>query len=41
MIRLRKGNDADANTYEQQIIEPIEALPDENEDDLEVELPPT
>ena len=36
-----EDNDADANTYEQQLIEPVEALPDENEDDLEeVELPP-
>ena len=38
--KAEEGNDADANTYEQQIIEPVEALPDENEDDLEVELPP-
>lgn len=35
-----KDNDADANTYEQQLIEPVEALPDEDEEDLEVELPP-
>lgn len=35
-----EDNDADANAYEQQLIEPVEALPDENEDDLEVELPP-
>lgn len=35
-----EGNDADADTYEQQIIDPVEALPDEDEDDLEVELPP-
>lgn len=35
-----EDKDADADTYEQQIIEPVEALPDENEDDLEVELPP-
>ena len=32
-------NDADANTYEQQLIEPVEAPPDEDEEDLEVELP--
>ncbi|MDE0015453.1 hypothetical protein F4009_08170 [Candidatus Poribacteria bacterium] len=35
-----EDNAADANTDEQQLIEPVEALPDENEDDLEVELPP-
>ena len=36
----QENNDADADTYEQQIIDPVEALPDEDEDDLEVELPP-
>lgn len=35
-----ENNGADPNTYEQQLIEPVEALPDEDEDDLEVELPP-
>jgi len=35
-----EDHDADPNTYEQQLIEAVEALPDENEDDLEVELPP-
>ena len=38
--KTEEDNAADANTYEQQIIEAVEALPDENEDDLEVELPP-
>ena len=38
--KTEEDNDADANTYEQQIIEPVEAQSDENEDDLEVELPP-
>ena len=39
-VEEEEDDDADANAYEQQLIEPVEALPDEDEDDLEVESPP-
>ena len=35
-----KDDAAEANAYEQPFVEPVDALPDEDEDDLELELPP-
>ena len=37
---IEAGDDADADAYEQPLVEPVDALPDEDEDDLEVEMPP-
>ena len=37
---IEEDDDADANAYEQRLVEPVDALPDENENELEVELPP-
>lgn len=36
----KEDDDADANAYEPPLVEPVDALPDEDEDDLEVEMPP-
>ena len=37
---VQEDDDADANAYEQPILEPVEAPPDEDENDVEAEMPP-